>query len=189
MKKKIVSKKGGGREGVVAPLIFNYACLRPVEDDVEVLVERLPNAVGAGLDAVDHGQPVQAEQGEQDHSRVNGFPGKIRAKKMETCVCKHVGEYAKLSFLVEDTMLPPRSLPPQSPTNQQLSLIGGFSLVGMAAASLKGRGGRPQKAKIQFPSPPPPLFFSTLFPTAELGPPNDVSSRGGKFLLLWRGKR
>ncbi len=119
MKKKIVCKKGGEREGVVAPLIFNYACLRPVEDDVEVLVERLPNAVGAGLDAVDHGQPVQAEQGEQDHSRVNGFPGKIRAK-IETCVCKYVGEYAKLSFPVEDTMLPPRSLPPPHTTNSFL---------------------------------------------------------------------
>ena len=49
--------------------------LQSVEHHVEILVERLPDAVCAPLRVVESEEPVQAEQGEEDHRGVDGFPG------------------------------------------------------------------------------------------------------------------
>jgi len=48
--------------------------LQAVEGHVEVLVEGLPGAVGARLRPVEGEEPVEAEERQQDHRRVNRFP-------------------------------------------------------------------------------------------------------------------
>lgn len=48
--------------------------LQPVQDDVEVFVDGLPDAVGALLRPVERQEPVEPEQREQNHGRVDGFP-------------------------------------------------------------------------------------------------------------------
>ncbi len=60
----------------VAECDGDHEPLCAVQHDVEVLVEGLPDAVRARLHPVDHGQPVEPEEGKQHHRGTDGLPAK-----------------------------------------------------------------------------------------------------------------